>query len=130
MRRPDEAGETYRGMWGLPAATVGESETPEEAVLRLGKQKLGITLEVVKEITRGSQEREDGELSMVLYEARAEENEPKLARAWDPQGVTYYTKWRWAEPELFESTARAGSLCCKLFLESAGTTAESPPDDS
>lgn len=118
VRRPDEPGEAYRGMWGLPAATVGEGETLEQAVERLGRQKLGMTLEIVREIARGSQEREDGDLSMVLYEVRAQEKEPKLARAWDPQGVTYYTKWRWAEPSMFESTAKAGSLCCRLFLDS------------
>lgn len=126
VRRPEEADESFGGMWGLPAATVGEGETPEQAVERLGRQKLGMTLEVAREISRGSQEREDGELSMVLYEASAREKEPKLVRAWDPQGVTYYTKWRWAEPELFEPTAKAGSLCCKLFLEAgpSGTQVE------
>ena len=80
VRRPEEAGESFAGMWGLPAVTVGEGETPEDAVRRLGQQKLGMTLEVGEEITRGSEEREDGELTMVLLEATAMEDEPKLVR--------------------------------------------------
>ena len=38
VRRPKESGESFAGMWGLPAATVGEGETPEDAVRRLGRQ--------------------------------------------------------------------------------------------
>lgn len=103
----------------MPAATVGEGETLEDAVRRLGRQKLGMTLEVGDEVTRGSQERDDGELTMVLFGAKAEESEPKLVRPWDTEGVTYYTNWKWAEADVFEATAEAGSLCCRLFLEAA-----------
>jgi ADP-ribose pyrophosphatase YjhB (NUDIX family) len=121
VRRPDEPGESFGGMWGLPAATVGEDEMPEEAVRRLGRQKLGMTLEVGDEVARGSQDEADGELEMVLFEAKAEEDGPKLVREWDPKGVTYYTAWKWAEASIFEPTAKAGSLCCRLFLEAART---------
>lgn len=117
VRRPDEAGESFGGMWGLPAATVGQDETAEEAVRRLGRQKLGMTLEVGDEVARGSEELDEGETTMVLFEATAEEAEPKLVREWDPKGVTYYTAWKWAEASVLEPTAKAGSLCCRLFLE-------------
>ena len=120
VRRPEEAGESFGGMWGLPAATVGEDETAEDAVRRLGIQKLGMTLTVGDEMRRGSQEREDGELEMVLFVATAAEDEPKLVREWDAKGVTYYTKWKWAEASVFEPTAKAGSLCCQLFLDEQG----------
>jgi ADP-ribose pyrophosphatase YjhB (NUDIX family) len=113
VRRPEEVGESFGGMWGLPAATVGEGETPEAAVRRLGSQKLGMTLE----IARGKQDRAEGELSMVLFEARAAEAEPKLGQGGEADGVTYYTDWKWAEAAVFEATAAAGSLCCRLYLE-------------
>lgn len=119
VKRPDESGESFAGMWGLPAATVGEGETPEGAVRRLGQQKLGMELEAGDEIARGSQERDDGELTMVLFEATSTEDEPKLVREWDAKGVTYYTKWKWAEADVFEPTADAGSLCCRLYLEAS-----------
>jgi 8-oxo-dGTP pyrophosphatase MutT (NUDIX family) len=125
VRRPDEAGESFAGMWGLPAATVGEDETPEEAVRRLGRQKLGMTLEVGDEIIRESEESDGDRLKMVLFEAKAEEAEPKLVREWDPKDVTYYTAWKWAEASVFEPTAEAGSLCCRLFLEKAPGDKES-----
>lgn len=114
VKRPEDEDEPFAGMWGLPAATVAMGETPEEAVRRLGRQKLGMTLEVVREVSRGSQERAGEELSMVLYEARAKD-EPNLVREGDGD-VTYYTDWKWAEAEVFVPTAEAGSLCCRLFL--------------
>jgi ADP-ribose pyrophosphatase YjhB (NUDIX family) len=116
VRRPEQEGEAFGGMWGLPAATVGAGETVEEAVRRLGRQKLGMTLEAVRELGRGTQAREDEELSMVLYEARAAEKEPRLVSNGD-EDVTYYTDWKWADAEVFVPTAEAGSLCCQLFLD-------------
>ena len=101
----------------MPAATVGENETPEAAVRRLGSQKLGMTLEVVGEIARGKQDRAEGELSMLLFETRAAEAVPRLGQGDEADGVTYYTDWKWAEAVVFEATAKAGSLCCQLYLE-------------
>jgi len=101
----------------LPAATVGEDETPEAAARRLGSQKLGMTLEIVGEIARGEQDRAEGELSMVLFETRAAEAAPTLVQGDEGDGVTYYTDWKWAEAAAFEGTAAAGSLCCRLYLE-------------
>ena len=120
VRRPEDAGESFGGMWGLPAATLGADETVEEAVRRLGSQKLGMTLEISGEIGRGKQEREGGTLSMVLYEAWAREREPGLARSGLADGVTYYTAWKWADAEVFAPTAEAGSLCCRLYLDGMG----------
>jgi ADP-ribose pyrophosphatase YjhB (NUDIX family) len=120
--RPESESESFGGMWGLPAATVGANETAEEAVRRLGSQKLGMTLEISGEIGRGEQDREDGTLSMVLYEVWAREREPRLVEDGDAEGVTYYVEWKWAEARVFEPTAEEGSLCCQLFLESIGLT--------
>ena len=117
VRRPEEARESFGGMWGLPAATVGQGETAAAAVRRLGSQKLGMTLEAVGELARGKRDRPDGLLSMVLFEARAKEREPVLARSGQADGVTYYTEWKWAEADAFAPTAAAGSLCCQLYLE-------------
>jgi len=117
VRRPKESGESFGGMWGLPAATVGAGETVKEAVRRLGSQKLGMTIEIAGEIGRGEQERPDGALAMVLYEVWAPEREPTLAVGGDAEGVTFYREWKWAEAEVFAPTAAAGSLCCQLYLD-------------
>ena len=117
VRRPEESGESFGGMWGLPAATVGAGETLEEAVRRLGLQKLGMTLEIAGEIGRGEQDRSDGALAMVLYEVWAREREPKLAMDGGTKSVTFYREWKWAEADVFAPTAAAGSLCCQLYLE-------------
>lgn len=120
VRRPDEPGEELPGVWGLPAATVGPEESPEEAVRRLGRQKLGLELEPVAVLAEGQQDRGGGTLSMLLYEARARGLPPRLRRPRDPTGVTYYTDWKWAEPGELLPAAQRGSLCSRLFLQAAG----------
>lgn len=120
VRRPEEPGEELPGVWGLPAATVGPGETPDDAVRRLGRQKLGLTLEPERLLREGSQVREDGLLSMMLFAARALDWPPRLQRPEDPGGVTYYTDWTWAEPEALAPAAEQGSLCSRLFLQAVG----------
>jgi ADP-ribose pyrophosphatase YjhB (NUDIX family) len=118
VRRPDDPGEDFAGMWGLPAATVREGETPEAAVARLGRDKLGLTLQIVRPLAEGAQARADGALHMLLFEALALDWPPRLAPATDP-GSTHYTGWAWLTSDLLLPAADAGSLCVRLFLEAA-----------
>ncbi|HEY8490739.1 MAG TPA: NUDIX domain-containing protein [Dehalococcoidia bacterium] len=120
VRRPEEPGEELPGVWGLPAATVGPGETPDDAVRRLGRQKLGLTLEPERVLREGTQVRDGGLLSMVLFAARAVDWPPRLQHPDEPDGVTYYTDWAWAEPEALVPAAEQGSLCSQLFLQTVG----------
>jgi thiamine biosynthesis protein ThiI len=117
VRRPAEPGEEFGGMWGLPATTVAAQETPEEAAVRLARQKLGIEVELGPVLARGTQERLGGPLTMLLFEARPSRWPPQLSRPVDTGGVTYYTDWKWGGAADLAPTAKAGSLCCRLFLE-------------
>ena len=117
VRRPEKPGEELPGIWGLPAASLAPGEGPQDAVRRLGQQKLGLALEPVRLLARGYQEREGYALRMWLYEAIADRAEPTLATS-STAGVTCYTGWRWAGPDALAEGAAAGSLCCRLLLES------------
>ncbi|MFB6241066.1 MAG: NUDIX domain-containing protein, partial [Gemmatimonadota bacterium] len=52
VRRPEDD-EDLPGHWGLPAASLREDEEWEEAVLRTGPEKLGVTLGVGPRMNEG-----------------------------------------------------------------------------
>lgn len=119
VRRPQEPGEQFGGMWGLPAATVDADETPESAAVRLARQKLGIEVALGPLLAQGTQQRPGGPLTMLLFEARPSGWPPRLPRPAD-SSVTFYTEWKWGNAADLGPTAEAGSLCCRLLLESIG----------
>jgi len=124
VRRPDEPGEELPGVWGLPATTLHEGESPEDGVRRIGREKLGVELTPVRAIGEGEQARPSGEgrkdytLRMTLYEASlagepsASGGPARAARA----GVTLYDAVDWLADASFRAAADQGSLCCELLL--------------
>jgi len=114
VRRPEDD-EDLPGEWGLPAASLREGESWEDAVLRTGPEKLGVELAVGPQMNEGRAEREDHVLHMRLYDARIMKGKPEVPRG--AAGVTQYTDREWARPERLEAAADAGSLCSALYLE-------------
>ncbi|MBI4538101.1 MAG: NUDIX hydrolase [Gemmatimonadetes bacterium] len=102
-------------IWGLPAATLRPGESWKPAARRAGLEKLGVVLAELREIHRGSAERSGRTLEMRVYEARGPRGTPEVPQP--HPGVTQYREWKWADPREFRAGARAGSLCCRLFLE-------------
>lgn len=114
VRRPEDD-EDLPGHWGLPAASLREDESWEDAVLRTGPEKLGVDLAVGPKMNEGRAERDGHVLRMRLYDARIMKGKPEVPQA--GAGVTQYTDWEWAAPERLEEAADAGSLCSALYLE-------------
>lgn len=112
VQRPADD-EDLPSAWGLPAATLREGEEWEAAVKRAGMEKLGVELEVVKELQRGSLERGDYTLEMRLYEARIAKGTPTAPQS--DTAVTQYRNWRWGSADDLKPAAEAGSLCCRLY---------------
>jgi ADP-ribose pyrophosphatase YjhB (NUDIX family) len=119
VRRPDEPGEELPGVWGLPATTLSAGETPEDAVRRLGREKLGVELTPLRLLAEGEQQRPGYNLRMSVYEASIA-GEPHLPKPAAGTGVTLYDALDWLPDDSFHDAADAGSLCCRLFLENAG----------
>ena len=120
VRRPPDDDERPDA-WGLPAGSLRDGETRQDAVRRAGREKLGVELEVGRLLEEGELERGDPErggytLRMRLYEARIASGEPRVPQ--DAPGVTQYTALDWTTAATFEPAARAGSLCCRLYLRS------------
>lgn len=103
-RRPDDDDE-LPGVWGLPAGSYRASETLQELVARIGRDKLGVSLRPIRRVAQGTQSRSRYGLEMELWEA-------------EMSGEPRHPAWRWAAAETLEPGRLQGSLCCRLALES------------
>ena len=115
VRRPDEPGEELPGVWGLPATTLSDNESPKDAVRRLGREKLGVELTPLRPLAGGERQRPDYLLHMTVYEASMT-GEPRLARRAAGASRTLYDGIDWLPDASFQEAADAGSLCCALFV--------------
>ena len=105
VRRPDDD-EELPGIWGLPAGSFDGSETLDDVVARIGRDKLGVELIPGKQLTSGNQDRPGYSIAMQLIEA---------AMAGSPS----HREWKWDSVEVLRDGAWKGSLCCALALETA-----------
>jgi ADP-ribose pyrophosphatase YjhB (NUDIX family) len=116
VKRPEEDPE-FAGAWGLPAVSLGNGEGPEEGALRVGREKLGAGVELLRPVAFGVEERTAYTLELWVVEARLlampELPEPK-------PGKTYYRAYRFGRPEELREAARQGSLCSRLYLAVKG----------
>lgn len=119
VRRPDEPDEELPGLWGLPATTLKEGESDEDALRRLGREKLGVELEPGRVLASGEQRRAAYTLRMTVCEASLS-GEPRLPTRTANVAGTLYDALDWLPPASFRDAAERGSLCCALFLKEHG----------
>ena len=108
VRRPDDD-ESMPGVWGLPAASLREGESERDALLRAGRDKLGVEVEPLELVG------EEG--GMRDWRARIVAGEPSVPQAKD---ATQYVELRWGAPAELAPAARAGSLCARALLRAVG----------
>jgi ADP-ribose pyrophosphatase YjhB (NUDIX family) len=117
VRRPDDD-EELPGMWGLPAASCRAGETLEVTARRIGPLKLGVGIVLGKQLASGKQVRTRYILEMSLFSATLDQAAPSLPAGREKGPVaTMYADWRWGDPRELADSARRGSLCCQLLLE-------------
>jgi hypothetical protein len=104
VRRPDDDAD-LPGVWGLPAASLGEHESEEDAVRRAGREKLGVEVLPLQPIGT------DG--AMTDWEARIASGRPAVPQ---PGANTQYAQLRWGDPRDLVPAAREGSLCSRVLL--------------
>jgi 8-oxo-dGTP diphosphatase len=113
VQRPDDDAD-LPGVWGLPAASLGEGESWEAAAGRAGREKLGVELTVHGVLQRGTLQRASYTLDMRLFAAGIDAGEPHVPQA--TAGVTQYQGWCWGAPASLQPAADRGSLCSELYL--------------
>lgn len=115
VQRPDDD-EDLPGVWGLPAATLRDGETRDDAARRAARDKLGVDIDVLHVLNSGSKRRADYRLDMDLVAARLANGAPDVDRDVS-DGVTRYRAWRWGPIDELRPAAERGSLCSRLALE-------------
>ena len=118
VRRPADD-ESLPNVWGLPAVNVAEDELPEDALRRIGVEKLSTTIEPISFVGVKRAEREKYELILMDIKAELVGREPSVFDA--TTTGTKYVDQRWvSDYSIFKEAAGKGSLCSRIFLESKG----------
>lgn len=115
VRRPAND-DNLPNVWGLPAGSLGEKETFEDAVVRSAKDKLGLEVRIVKFVSEGEIERDQYILHMKEFEVEIVNGVPSVPQA--ISGITQYSEWKWGVADDLIEAAQRGSLCSRLYLES------------
>lgn len=123
VQRPEDD-EELPGIWGLPATSLAEDETWEDAAQRVGRDKLGVDVELDAELNDGLLERDAYLLHMRDISARIVDGTPTCRR---DEGRTSYADWRWTDDLTdLQASATGGSLCCGLYLAARGVAFDAP----
>jgi 8-oxo-dGTP diphosphatase len=109
IRRPDD--DELPGIWGLPAGTFRDSETLEDLIRRIGRDKLAVSLTPLRKLAEGAQDRQRYRLEMELWEA---------TMTGTPDDGSEEIQWKWTALEGLRQGSERGSLCCRLALSHAG----------
>jgi 8-oxo-dGTP diphosphatase len=118
IKRADDD-ESLPGVWGLPAASLRAGETDTDAVIRAGREKLGVEVKVLRRIGTDRIDRESYALQLSDYEVGVASGE--LAVPQPDRTVSQYVALRYtADLDLLVRAARRGSLCSRIFLDSEG----------
>jgi 8-oxo-dGTP diphosphatase len=113
VQRPSDD-DNLPDVWGLPAGTLKENESFNDAVERSAKEKLGVTVEIIKLLNEGKIERNKYTLFMKEYEVKILKG--KIVVPQNVKGITQYQKYKWATPKILVAAAQKGSLCSRLYL--------------
>ena len=118
VRRPEDD-ESLPGLWGLPAASLREGESERDALLRVGRDKLGVEVEPLEPIGEDEAERDDHRIQMRDWSARMAAGVPAVPQRGEG---TQYVEWRWGDPAELAPAARAGSVCARVLLRALGSS--------
>ena len=108
VQRPDDD-DDLPGVWGLPAATLAEDESEQDAVRRAGREKLGVDLRPLEAVGSAG--------FMTDFRAEIVRGEPTVQRG---GANTQYAEVKWGSLADLVPAAREGSLCSRVLLRARG----------
>jgi ADP-ribose pyrophosphatase YjhB (NUDIX family) len=116
VRRPADD-DSLPGEWGLPAATLAEGESEEEALGRAGRDKLGVEVRPIRALGENIDERPGYRIAMRDWAVEIAAGEPSVPQ---PAAGTQYEALRWGRAEDLAPAADRGSLCARVLLRERG----------
>ena len=116
-RPPDD--DYLPNVFGLPAVSIVGEELSEDAVRRVGKEKLCTDIEPTGFYGIKSTDRETYTLILMDIEAKLAGEEPDVTKAKSEN--TTYTEQKWTgDLSLLKEAASKGSLCSQIVLDKNG----------
>lgn len=117
IQRPKD--DRLSNFWGFPAASIQEGESIEDAAHRAARTKLGVKVELLGKIGTQRSDRGDYVLELTDYRAKIVSGTPVVPQ---PDAcVTQYVDWKFTtDPAILVPSARGGSVCSRVFLDSKG----------
>ncbi|OGD11109.1 hypothetical protein A2395_03985 [Candidatus Amesbacteria bacterium RIFOXYB1_FULL_47_9] len=113
-RPPDD--DRLPNVWGLPAVTIKDEELPEQAVLRVGVEKLVTEIKPIGFLGIKSADRGDYQFILMDIKAKLIGSEPNVKNS-----VTQSTKYvdqKWVSDfSVLKEAASKGSLCSQIVLD-------------
>jgi len=114
VRRADDD-DDLPGVWGLPAASLREGETHEDAAIRAGVDKLGVGLKIVGYLGEDTMDCGDKLNHLREYSAEIVSGHPSVPQA--DHSVSQYADIKYtSDPTVLFEAARQGSLCSRIYL--------------
>lgn len=119
VKRPEDDA-SMPGYWGFPAGSKKiADEDWEDTVKRAAKTKLGVDVEIVKNLGEDTIDRGKYRLVLRDYEVAITNGAPSVPQNF--AGITQYVEQKWTDdPTDLKRAARDGSLCSRIFLRSNG----------
>src|ERR1700677_4581319 len=93
VKRPDDPADPLAGAWGFPAVTLADGEDERAAVIRAGRDKLGVMLSPGARLGQASADRGEYLLILADYEATIADGAPSVPQP--DTSVTQYARWRY-----------------------------------
>jgi hypothetical protein len=118
VRRPPE--DLILGdVWGLPAVDMHPGESWIDAAHRVGREKLGVDIEVSERLGDESVLRTGFILHLTEFAARIVSGEPSVPQPGEP-GTQYRELDYVSDPRVLCEAAQRGSACSRIFLRTQG----------
>lgn len=130
VKRPEYEDGPLAGVWGFPAITLHENESEQDAILRTGRTKLGVALEVNNKIGERTADRGSYVLHLSDYSATiVGDNTPSVPQS--DTSMTQYDEFKYtSDPAVLFPAAQNGSLCSQVYLSSIGADWDTPASSS
>lgn len=108
LRSPDKS--EFPLVWSLPSHFMNDGEKVEDTIKRIGRNKLGVELELVQFLNEGYGDRPDFTLFMHDYEARVTNGIPRI-------NSDDFIELKWSDPLTQISSMDIMGDCCRLYKE-------------
>ncbi|MDD2225306.1 MAG: NUDIX hydrolase [Candidatus Shapirobacteria bacterium] len=115
VKRPEDD-DKLPNVWGLPAVTIKGNELPEDAVRRVGKEKLNTEIEPVGFMGIKRVDRGDYDFILMDIKSKLVGRAPSVFKAKTVN--TKYIDQKWTmDLNLLKEAASKGSLCSQIILD-------------